>query len=60
VAACENVFVNLQGEAVSFQPHDEGSRRIGFHHNLVVGRGPTLTITITGGDPAQAERFRRH
>ncbi|MGL1832967.1 right-handed parallel beta-helix repeat-containing protein [Rhodocyclaceae bacterium SMB388] len=50
VTARYNEFINLYGEAVSFQPHNHLPRAIDFSHNTVAGRGPA--VRITGADPA--------
>ena len=53
VAAYNNVFVNVHGQAVSFQAHNDIPRNIDFHRNTVIGRGPA--VTLTGADPAHAQ-----
>jgi hypothetical protein len=53
VVAYNNLFVNLFGEAVSFQAHNDQPRRIWFVHNTVLGLGPALRLS--GAD----ERFEQ-
>lgn len=53
VTAYDNLFINLHGPAVSFQPHNDVPRDIDFHHNTVIGRG--TAITLTGAHPAYAQ-----
>ena len=53
VIAYNNVFVNLFGEAVSFQAHNDQPRRVWFFHNTVLGLGPALRLS--GAD----ERFEQ-
>ena len=44
VHAWSNHFVNVYGEAVSFQPHNDVPRDIRFFENEVVGRGSALIL----------------
>jgi hypothetical protein len=53
VVAYNNLFVNLFGEAVSFQTHNDQPRRIWFVNNTVLGLGPALRLS--GAD----ERFQQ-
>ena len=53
VVAYNNLFVNLFGEAVSFQAHNDQPRRIWFVNNTVLGLGPALRLS--GAD----ERFEQ-
>ncbi|TVS20640.1 MAG: hypothetical protein EA424_02965 [Planctomycetaceae bacterium] len=53
VIAYNNLFVNLFGEAVSFQAHNDQPRRIWFVNNTALGLGPALRLS--GAD----ERFEQ-
>ena len=55
MVAYNNLFVNLFGEAVSFQAHNDQPRRIWFVNNTVLGLGPALRLS--GADEAFQQLF---
>jgi hypothetical protein len=58
VALYANLFVNVHGDAVRIQPHNDVPRRIEIAHNTVIAKGAGISVMQKEGAPSWRQDVR--